>query len=335
MDIGRPEVLWLLWLVPGLIALAIWSARRRAVLLARFAEAALLKHLVTGVSSGRRRAKTALVILSVAALVLALCELRVGYRWEEMERKGVDLVVALDVSDSMLVQDAAGDDLSRLSRARREIRDLLRLLQGDRVGLVAFAGAAFLECPLTLDYGAAELFLSGMDTDSIPIKGTAIGEAVRASLAAFEGGRRQSQAIILITDGEDHSGEALTAAKEAAEQGVRVFTIGIGKPDGSPIPAEGGGFRRDARGELVLSRLDEPTLQKLALETGGRYVRSVSGDLDLETIYHKGIKATLEDQELTSVRRQRWTDRFQWLIGLALLLLVVEPFISERSRRTG
>ncbi len=159
------------------------------------------------------------------------------------------------------------------------------------------------------------------------------GDAIRTSLEAFEGGSHPSRAVILITDGEDHSGEALEAAAEAKLAGVRIFTIGIGRDEGAPIPAPGGGFRRDRSGEIVLSRLDEPTLQKIALDTGGKYVRSVTGDVDLEQIYAQGIKATLEDQELGSKRRQRWEERFQWLLAVALLALMLEPLISERQRR--
>ncbi len=271
--------------------------------------------------------------LGLAAALLALAEIRWGFTWEEVQRRGVDIVVALDVSDSMLVEDAeSGGRLSRLERAKREITDLLRLLEGDRIGLVAFAGTAFIECPLTLDYGAAEIFLETIDTDLIPVKGTALGAAIRTSLEAFEGGSHPSRAVILITDGEDHSGEALEAAREARTAGVRIFTIGIGRDEGAPIPAPGGGFRRDRSGEIVLSRLDEPTLQKIALDTGGKYVRSVTGDVDLEQIYSQGIKATLEDQELGSKRRQRWEERFQWLLAIALLALMLETLVGDRPR---
>ncbi|MCB1034866.1 MAG: VWA domain-containing protein, partial [Acidobacteria bacterium] len=171
-------------------------------------------------------------------MVLALAEPKYGFTWEEVKREGVDIVVALDVSDSMLVEDAeSGGKLSRLERAKREITDLLRLMEGDRIGLVAFAGTAFVECPLTLDYGAAEIFLGAIDTDLIPVKGTALGDAIRTSLAAFEGAAQPSRAIVLITDGEDHGGDAVKAAAEARPAGVRIFAIGIVRDEGAPIPA--------------------------------------------------------------------------------------------------
>lgn len=332
--LGRPDALWLLWLVPVLGVFQLWVFRTRSRLLRRFASRDMLTRLTAGLSRGRRGFKTMLVLLALGAAVLALAEPQWGFTWEEVQRQGVDLVVALDVSDSMLVEDAGGDGLSRLERARREIADLLRLLQGDRIALVAFAGAAFVECPLTLDYGAAGLFLDAFDTELIPSKGTDLAAAIRKSLAAFRGATHPSRAILLITDGEDHSGEALKAAGEAKQQGVKIFTIGIGRDEGSPIPTPGGGFRRDRQGEIVLSKLDEATLQQIALDTGGRYVRSVTGDMDLEQIYAQGIKATLEDRELGSRRRQHWHERFQWLLAVALAALMIEPLVAERSRTT-
>ena len=332
--VGSPSSLWLLWLVRVRVGVYVFACRTSTLLLRRFASPELLARLTTGVSRPRQVLKAILVLLGLVAVVLALAELKYGFTWEEVTREGVDIVVALDVSDSMLVEDAeSAGRLSRLERAKREIADLLDLLQGDRIGLVAFAGTAFLECPLTLDYGAATIFLDTLDTDLIPVKGTDLAEAIQVSLRAFEGSGSSSQAIILITDGEDHGGQALEAAQQAKLAGVRIFTIGIGRDEGAPIPGRGGGFRKDRRGDIVLSRLDEPTLQKIALETGGRYVRSVTGDVDLEQIYSQGIKAVLEDQELGSKRRQRWEERFQWLVGLALVCLMLEPLISPRRRR--
>ncbi|MEE8368713.1 MAG: VWA domain-containing protein [Thermoanaerobaculia bacterium] len=334
--IGSPSSLWLLWLVPATLVFYIYSFRTKARLLHRFASAAILGQLTAGVSKSRQRLKAFLVLVGVFACVLSLAELKYGFTWEEVRREGVDIVVALDVSDSMLVKDAqSGGELSRMERAKREISDLLGLLEGDRISLVAFAGSAYLECPLTLDYGAAEIFLDAIDTDLIPVKGTDLAEAIRTSLKAFEGSSHGSQAMLLITDGEDHSGAAMQAAGEAKLAGVRIFTIGIGRDEGAPIPAPGGGFRRDRNGEMVLSKLDEPTLQKIALETGGRYVRSVTGDVDLEQIYLQGIKATLKDQELGSRRRQRWEERYQWILAIALFALMLDPLISERERQRG
>jgi Ca-activated chloride channel family protein len=334
--IGRPDALWLLWLVPAAVLFLAWNARRRALLLRRFASPALLERVVLGDSRGRRALKSTLVVIGLGAGLVALAGFAYGFTWEEVRRRGVDVAIALDVSDSMLVLDGdPGSDLSRLARARREIADLLDVMQGDRLALIAFAGMAYVELPLTLDYEAARLFLDVLDGDLIPVPGTALDEAIDTAIEALEeGGGKGERALILITDGEDHSGKALEAAARAKERGIRIFPIGIGRDEGAPIPRDRGGFRRDESGEIILSRLDEATLQRIALDTGGRYVRSVTGDLDLEQIYFQGIKAAIAEQELGATRRQRWKDRFQWLVALALAALMVEPLIAESARRS-
>lgn len=332
--VGNAENLWILWLVPGLVAFNVFVFRSKRKQLQLFASPDIVERLLSGVSLQRQYFKALMIVVAVLMCVLALARIKYGFTWEEVKRKGVDVVVALDVSDSMLVEDAeSGGTLTRLERAKREITDLLRLMEGDRVALVAFAGTAFLECPLTLDYSAAELFLEAIDTDLIPVKGTAIGEALRVAVKAFEGSAHASKAVILITDGEDHQGALMAAAEKAKESGVRVFTIGIGRDEGAPIPDGRGGFRRDRQGELILSKLDERALQKVALITGGSYVRSVTGDVDLEKIYLQGIRASLEAQELGSKRRQRWEERFQIFLAAAIGLLLLEPWVRERRRR--
>ena len=333
--LARPDALWLLWLLPAVVLFQMWSARRRALLLRRFASSPLLQRIVLGASPARRTLKSALLVVALAAGLLALAGFAYGFVWEEVQRRGVDIAIALDVSESMLVEDAdPGSGLSRLERARREIADLLDVMAGDRLALVAFAGLAYVELPLTLDYEAARLFLDVLSPDLIPVQGTALDEAIDTSIEALdEGGGKGERALILITDGEDHSGKALEAAARAKESGIRIFPIGIGRAEGAPIPTEGGGFRRDEGGEIILSRLDESTLQRIALDTGGRYVRSVTGDLDLEQIYFQGIKAAIAEHELGATRRQRWKDRFQWLLALALVALMAEPLVAETARR--
>lgn len=332
--LGRPDLLWLLWAAPLLVAFYIYVARKKSALLKQFASLELVQRLAGNYSQERQTYKAVCIVIALSLGVLSLAQPRYGFTWEDVKREGVDIVIALDVSDSMLVEDAeSGGKLTRIERAKREIIDLLQLLDGDRVGLVAFAGTAFLECPLTLDYAAAQIFLGTIDTDLIPVKGTDLSLAIRTSVEAFNSSNESSRAIILITDGEDHGGQALAAAEEAKKENVRVFTIGIGRDEGAPIPDPRGGFRKDRSGEMILSKLDEPTLQKIALNTGGRYVRSVTGDMDLEEIYTGGIKATLQNQELGSKRRQHWEERFQWVLVIMLLFLMIEPFISEQVRR--
>jgi Ca-activated chloride channel family protein len=271
------------------------------------------------------------LLAGVSLLLAAFLRPRWGFHWEEIKRKGVDLMVAVDVSESMLAEDIQPN---RLERAKREITDLVSMLRGDRIGLIAFAGAAFMECPLTLDYGAFKIFLDYLDTELIPVQGTAIGEAIRTALTSFPADRRASRALILITDGEDHPGEAVKAAQAAKEQGVKIFTIGIGSKEGAPIPLRGdkGGFKQDRKGQVVMSKLKETTLQKIALTTGGSYVRSVSGDMDLKKIYEEEIRGKMEAGELKSTKKRRWEERFQWFLFGSILLFFLEAILPERKR---
>ena len=190
---------------------------------------------------------------------------------------------------------------------------------------------SFVQCPLTLDYGACKMFLDYIDTDLIPVQGTELAEAIRTAIKSFSKKERKSKALILITDGEDHEGSPLEAAKEAGKEGIKIFTIGVGQEGGAPIPAKdgSGGFKKDRRGDMVITHLDEVTLQKIALETGGTYVRSVTGDMDLDKIYQEGIKQRVEEKQLKSTRKRRWEQRFQWFILCALLFIGAEFFIKE------
>ncbi|MEO1482906.1 MAG: VWA domain-containing protein [Myxococcota bacterium] len=329
LSIAYPERLALVALGPLTLIAAVVVQRRRKILLQRFA-GNTADALVTGLAPWRRRMRALMLALAVGALALTLAGLRIGYRWETVNRRGVDLIIALDVSRSMEVRDADGTGkLSRLVRAKREIIDLLGTLQGDRVGLVVFAGTAAARCPLTTDYRTAELLLRDVDSSLIPVQGTDIGAAINVAIDGFKRGPGQSQAILLITDGEDHIGESEAALVRAKELGIRIFAIGIGQPKGAPVPGDRGGFHTDRAGNVVMSRLEESALEGLALATGGRYVRSVIGDVDLEQIYLDGIRRTVDSRDLASKREKKWYDRFQWLLALALLMLALEPLIGD------
>jgi len=329
MHFSNPQLLWLLWLLPLLAALYLIAARKRKAALARFADKELMEYLVPRPSPLRAALRPTLVSLALICIVVAAAGPRWGFQWEDVHRRGVDVVVALDLSRSMLAEDASPN---RLTVAKREIRDLLDLLQGDRIGLVAFAGTSFIQCPLTLDYGAFEVFLDPMDPDWVPVGGTDLAAAVRSSIEAFPRAERSGRAVLLITDGEDHSGELQDAAAEARAEGVHVFVVGIGDPGGAPVPDGRGGFVKEG-GRVVLTKLDEPALKELALTTGGSYVRSAAGDLDLRKIYLDDIKGALEARELSSSRQRRWEERYQFLLLPALLLLVLESLIGPPRRR--
>ena len=327
MRFGEPDYLQLLWLALALAGFLRWALRRRRRLAERFAHPAVLPRLVSPKAWTGRKSQALWLVAAWVFLVGALAQPRWGFQWEELRQEGVDLVVAVDVSYSMLATDVKP---SRLQQARHKVADLIRMLEGDRIGLVAFAGTAFVQCPLTLDYQAAEIFLNALDTDLIPVQGTDLGQAIRVAGRAFSRREMKSKALLLITDGEDHAGNALLAAREAREQGIKIFALGIGGKDGVPIPDPAtGGFKKDTDGEVVLTRLNEALLKKLAGETGGAYARSVTGDEDLQTLYLKDIKQRVESRELKSTRAKRWQERFQWLIALALVCLMVERGIRE------
>jgi Ca-activated chloride channel family protein len=329
MKFGSLNYLFFLWVIPVMVVFYVYAFRKRDKMLALFCSRELVGELVPDFKKGRRLIKTLLILLGISLGIFALTRPQWGFHWEEMKRVGVDIIVAIDVSESMLAEDVKPN---RLERAKREIIDLIEMLEGDRIGLIAFAGTNFVQCPLTLDYGACKMFLDYIDTDLIPVPGTAIAEAIRTSLKSFSKRERKSKALILITDGEDHEGEPIDAAVEAKKEGIKIFTIGVGGEGGAPIPLKdgSGGFKKDRKGDMVITHLDEVTLQKIALETGGSYVRSVTGDMDLDKIYQEGIKQHVEQKQLKSTRKRRWEERFQWFIFFALLFVSVEFFISER-----
>ncbi len=325
------EYFLLLWIIPLIILFLIWAGRNKQKAMANFAQIDLLKRLMPHYNPRLRRFKIALLLCGIFFMIFALARPRWGFKWEEISRKGIDVVIALDVSDSMLAGDVKPN---RLKRAKQKIKDLLQIVTGDRIGLIAFAGVPFLQCPLTLDYGAVSIFLDHLEPGIIPVKGTAIGSALDLAIDSFDKKKNYSKAVILITDGEDHLSEPIEAAKRAKKEGITVYTIGIGKPEGAPIPSpETGGFRKDRSGNLILTKIDEPTLQKVALETGGAYVRSVTGDMDLEKIYQMEIQKKLTKGDLKSTRRKRWEERFQWFLALALFFLLVEGFLTEKPIR--
>ncbi|TMA50505.1 MAG: VWA domain-containing protein, partial [Deltaproteobacteria bacterium] len=273
-----PMILWrdptslvALLLVPALAAFFLWARRRRERALAAFVAAALLPAVAPDVDRRRRTARAVLVCGAILCLALALGGPMWGFRWQEVHREGIDLVVALDTSRSMLATDVKPN---RLGRAKLAVEDLLAQLRGDRAGLVAFAGSAFVQCPLTLDQGAFRESVDSIDVGIIPRGGTNLGAAIDASLEAFEGRQGNHQALVLITDGESHEGDVKEATKRAQERGVKVYTVGIGTTEGELVPAETGGYVKDRKGQVVKSRLDEETLRQIASDTGGVYLHA-------------------------------------------------------------
>jgi Ca-activated chloride channel family protein len=284
------------------------------------------------VSRKRQAWKAALQTLAVLGLVLALARPQFGTKLRTVKREGLDVVIALDVSLSMLAEDIKPN---RLEKAKHEIGTFIDQLQGDRIGLVAFAGRAFVQCPLTLDYGAAKMILDSMTPDLIPVPGTAVAEAIRKAAEAFVGQERKHKVLILITDGEDHGGDPLEAAKAASREGVVVYTVGIGSVQGVPIPVvdergDPSGFKKDRSGSVVTTKLDEITLEKIALETGGKYHRGTPGESELDKI-HEDL-SQMEKKNLASKEFAQYEERFQGVLLVTFVLLALESALPERRR---
>jgi len=330
---GNVQLLvWLPLAIPLAWALFALLRRRRAAL-AQLVDPALLGVLAPAWNPARAKSRLVLRVLALALLVLALARPQWGFRWEEVRRQGLDLVVALDTSRSMMASDIKP---TRLQQAKWGIRDLLRNLRGDRVGLVPFAGSSILQCPLTIDYAAFAMTLDDVYSGIIPKGGTAIEQALRTAVAAFPADRTADRVILLITDGEDHEGDPLALLPELKEKGIRVYTIGIGTLEGEMVPAGDGqgGYFKDRQGQIVKTALKEDVLQRLALGTGGTYVRSAPGDTGLERVFNESI-ANLKRSEQENRTAKIYEERFVWPIVAALLLLAWEALLSDRRKTNG
>ncbi|MDI6792989.1 MAG: VWA domain-containing protein [bacterium] len=334
VQIGYPENLYLLWLIPGVLILYIFAFWRKKKLLSGFTGHTLLDMLTSSVSLKKQRLKAYLIALGLSFLILALLNPQFGSRLVKVKRRGIDVLIAIDTSLSMDAEDVKPN---RLAKAKLELSSLIDELKGNRVGIIAFAGDTFLQCPLTVDYSAAKLFLSMVDTSLIPSPGTAIGEAIRVAIKSFPERERKYKALILLTDGEDHQSNPLEAAEEAKKEGIRIYTIGIGRPQGEPIPLYDEnrnltGYKLNKRGEVVMSRLDEAALRQIAFKTSGDYYRATTGELEVKRI--AGEISGMEKKELGSGIYSQYEDRFQYPLFIALMLLMIEFIISERRRRS-
>lgn len=334
MTFYRLDLLLLLWLLPLLAALMAYAAARRRRALALFAESSRIPALTAALDPLRRFVKAALLLAACGLIIIALARPAWRRIQEKAERYGRDVVFVLDVSQSMLAEDLRPN---RLERAKMAIRDVLSVLQGDRVALVVFAGAAVVACPLTLDYGFFRMMLDSVDTRTVGRQGTLIGDAVRTTLReAFDDQERQYKDIVLITDGEDHESFPLEAAAEAGGRGIRLFAVGLGDDrEGQRVPVtdERGRKRFLNHGQReVWSKLDAETLRGMAAATPeGRYLHVATGAVDLGDVYRKVIAAA-EKRKLESHGITRYKEQFQIFAALALLLLMVEIMIGERRR---
>ena len=332
MSFGAPEWLWGLLLVPLLIALFVRSEHRGLKRLQQFVSARLLPQLAGTVNRPRRILRFGLLLLGLALAIVSLAQPRWGYTFEDVKRKGLDLLIAVDTSRSMLSNDVQP---SRLERVKLAIQDLIDELQGDRVGLIAFAGRAFLQAPLTIDYDAVVEAVNDLDTKTIPEGGTNISSAITLATQSFGKSAMGNRALIIFTDGEELSGDAVKTAKAAADAGVRIFTVGVGTPQGSLIPVTGDNgetsFVKDINGQVVKSKLDDKRLREVAEATGGFYLHLENGPRTMQQIQTEGL-AKMQAAEMDVRLSRRPIERYEWPLGAALIALALSILIPERKR---
>lgn len=323
---ANPQYLWLLTLLPVLIALFAFAARNRRKRLARFGCMDTLRELMPEVSTGRVTLKFILFCAAVVLISLAVARPQFGSRLREEKAQGVEMALVVDVSNSMLAEDF---EPNRLERTKYAINKLFDGLKQDRVGLIVFAGEPKVQLPITSDYRMAKAFARRIDPSLVSVQGTAIGKALEQALLSFSGDKEEhrSRVVILITDGENHDDDALAVARRAAEMGIRIYTIGIGTPEGAPIQIDGE-FIKDEKGDMVVSKLNEEMLSQIADITGGAYVRATKQSIGLDEIV-KSINE-MEQTELSTIRFEEFNEQYQYLLIAALVLLIGEILLLDR-----
>lgn len=328
MRFAAPEFFkWLLLALPLVLTL-VFLHRKRKSRLSCLISSNVWKTVLPGFNAKRSRRRTVLRVLALLCIGLALTRPQWGFKWEEVHQRGLDIMVVLDTSKSMLAADIKPN---RLKQAQWAVRDFIRQLKGDRIGLVAFAGSSFLQCPVTVDYAAFTMMLDDLYAGIIPRGGTAIAQALETAADSFEKNSEADKVIILITDGEDHEGDPLKMIENLKKDNIRLYSIGVGTPEGELIPAKGGGYLKDSQGHVVKSTINEKLLEQLARETGGFYVRSAPGDFGLDRIYKQGISTLQRDEQDTRLAKI-YEERFGWFAAAALLFLLIESLITGKSK---
>ncbi len=319
------QFLWLLLLVPVIPAVyAVVKGLRRARI-RRFGDEAMVRELMPHYSSAKGWVRIVLFTLAFMFFVVGLARPQIGAKLSERKIKGAEIMICLDVSNSMLAEDYSPN---RLERAKMAISSIVDKLRDDRIGLIIFAGTSFVQLPVTTDYVSAKMFLSSIDAGSIPVQGTAIGDAIHTAIKSFSAQSEKSRVIILITDGENHEDDAVAAAREAGESGIRIYTIGVGSTHGQPIPVDGQ-LLTDKDGNIVVSKLDEAVLRKVAAAGGGAYVHAGNDEFGLNPIIDDIRR--MEGEEFSSVVFEQYDEQYVYFFALALLLLVIEVLVGERK----
>ena len=321
------QYLLLIFLIPVFFIVQAVLLRIRRNRLRKFGDEKLVSQMMPSYSKSKVWVRLVLFSIGFFFFVIGLSRPQIGARLKEQEIKGAEIIIAIDVSNSMLAEDYSPN---RLERAKLAVSRLVDKLRDDRIGLVIFAGTSFVQLPVTTDYVSAKMFLNSIDTGSIPIQGTALGDAITTCIRSFSEQSDKSRAIILITDGENHEDDPVAAAKQAAEMGIKVFAIGVGSPEGKPIPMNGE-LLKDKDGEIVVSRLDEAVLQEIAAEGNGAYVRAGNSEFGLNPIIDDLRK--LEDEKYSSVVFEEYDEQFMYFLAIALVFFVLEMLVGDRRSK--
>lgn len=319
-------------IIPVCIAIYIWYVYRTRKNLKKLGDLALIKQLAPDISKAKKTTKFILFLIGISFLILGICNLQTGSKLKDVKREGADIMICLDVSNSMLAQDLTPN---RLERSKIAIENMVNKLQGDRLGIIVFAGEAYVQLPITTDYSTAKLFLDGISTKIVPVQGTNIADAINKAVESFGKDEGKNKAIIVITDGEnneDAKESAVDAADEASKKNIVIHTIGVGSESGVPIPniIDGvvSGYKKDNEGKTVITKLDSKILQDISESTNGVYVQASSSDIGLDAILNK--IAELDKKQLESKMFTDYEDQFQWFLGASFLFLILESFLSER-----
>ncbi|MFQ5335133.1 MAG: VWA domain-containing protein [Flavobacteriales bacterium] len=326
------EILWGLLTVPLMTLIFLLRQRWVRKSIRKLGDKAVVNKLMPERSPARSVFKFICFSLAVAFMVVAMANPQMGSKMEQVKRKGIDMMIAIDLSNSMMAEDLYPN---RLERAKRAISKLIDKLHGDRIGIVVFGGQAYVQLPITMDYAAAKMFLTSINPGMIPTQGTAIGTAIEKCMDSFDFENKTNKAILILTDGENHEDDAVAAARSAADKGVVVHAIGMGSPKGSPIPLVVGGrhmgFRKDKEGQTVITKLDEETLQQIAAAGNGMFVRSTNADSGIDLILEEVGK--MEKTDFGARIYTDYEDRFQYFAGLSLLILLLDVLLPNRKRR--
>ena len=327
INFAQSQYLLLLLLIPFFFILHALVIRLRKRRLRRFGDETLVKQLMPSYTVSKAWVRLVLFSLAFFFFVIGLSRPQIGAKLKEHETKGAEIMIVLDVSNSMLAEDYSPN---RLDRAKLAISRLVDKLRDDRIGLIVFAGNSFVQLPITTDYVSAKMFLSSISTESVPVQGTAIGDAINTAMRSFSAQSEKSRAIIIITDGENHEDDPVSIAKEAADMGIKVFTIGVGSPEGKPIPMNGE-LLKDKDGEIVVSRLDEAVLQDVAKAGNGAYVRAGNNEFGFNPIIDDLRK--LEDEKYNSVVFEEYDEQFMYFLAIALCFFVLEMLVGDRRSK--